>query len=270
MEGDLEAAIQALLGAEVTPDPELWRMIVTDGEITVRSPPGYQPFLPCPLWGEVWTRDVEAPVRDPDETDEAASKPCSEPRRKAAKRKADDGPKRDPLALNRFEKILAMAEMVNVDRPTDEDDDEHADKAADDLDEITIGKSTKKPASKFRFDLDLPPKRSSTAGSPPASCIRNGTTSAAPILRIIAAFWRRTRRSRARRGNAVRRRGRWSSGYDASSKRCGRGTRCCGRKPTVMISISTLWCARAARSPPVMAASTASISRPGHRRAISR
>lgn len=158
MEGDLEAAIQALLGAEVTPDPELWRMIVTDGEITVRSPPGYQPFLPCPLWGEVWIRDVEAPVHDPDETDEAASKPCSEPRRKAAKRKADDGPKRDPLALNRFEKILAMAEMVNVDRPTDEDDDEHADKAADDLDEITIGKSTKKPASKFRFDLDLPPQ----------------------------------------------------------------------------------------------------------------
>jgi nitric oxide reductase NorD protein len=158
MENDLEIAIQALLGADAVPDPELWRIIAAGAEMPATTPPGYQPFLPCPLWGEVWTRDVDAPRDDADDPDEAASKPCSEPRRKSAKRKADDGAQRDPLALNRFEKILAMAEMVNVDRPTDEDDDDHADKAADDLDEITVGPSAKKPASKFRFDLDLPPQ----------------------------------------------------------------------------------------------------------------
>jgi nitric oxide reductase NorD protein len=158
LEAKVEAVIQAMLGADVWPDAALWRAVIVDGELPAKAPPGYQTFLPCPLWGEVWTREIDAGRADADEPDGSQAAPSSEPRRKAAKRKTDAGPQRDPLALNRFEKILAMAEMVNVDRPTDEDDDEHADKAADDLDEITIGPSAKKPASKFRFDLDLPPQ----------------------------------------------------------------------------------------------------------------
>ncbi|WP_022720652.1 nitric oxide reductase activation protein NorD [Rhodopseudomonas sp. B29] len=157
-EHDIETSVLALLGAAVRPDSELWRMINSDEHLTIKAPAGYQPFLPCPLWGEVWSRAADAPQRDADDDDDGAAAKSSEARRRSAKRKSEDGPQRDPLALNRFEKILAMAEMVNVERPTDEDDDEHADKAADDLEEITIGKSTEKPASKFRFDLDLPPQ----------------------------------------------------------------------------------------------------------------
>ena len=60
--------------------------------------------------------------------------------------------------LNRFEKILAMAEMVNVDRPADDSEDEDARKAADDLEELTMGSRSGKPATKLKFDLDLPPE----------------------------------------------------------------------------------------------------------------
>ncbi|KPG01451.1 protein norD [Rhodopseudomonas sp. AAP120] len=157
-ERDIETLILALLGADARPDPALWRIIVGDADLPPKAPPGYQTFLPCPLWGEVWARSEGAARGEADEPSDVASRQTSQARRKSAKRKSNDGPQRDPLALNRFEKILAMAEMVDVDRPTDEDDDEHADKAADDLDEITLGKSSKKPSSKFRFDLDLPPQ----------------------------------------------------------------------------------------------------------------
>ncbi|MFN5410976.1 nitric oxide reductase activation protein NorD, partial [Bradyrhizobium sp.] len=63
-----------------------------------------------------------------------------------------------PFILNRFEKILAMAEMVNVDRPSDDTDDDDARKAADDLDELAISRRKGRPASKLKFDLDLPPE----------------------------------------------------------------------------------------------------------------
>ncbi|RAI30563.1 hypothetical protein CH338_27415 [Rhodoplanes elegans] len=69
----------------------------------------------------------------------------------------DEKKQRDPLALNRFEKILAMAEMVNVARPEDESEDEDAQKAADELEELTVGQRSGKPATKLKFDLDLPP-----------------------------------------------------------------------------------------------------------------
>ena len=40
--------------------------------------------------------------------------------------------------LNRFEKILGLAEMVNLNRKTEDDDEEDAKKAAEDLDEIAL------------------------------------------------------------------------------------------------------------------------------------
>ena len=78
-------------------------------------------------------------------------------------RQADDGSKRDPFILDRFEKNTAMAEMVNVDRPSDDSEDEDARKAADDLDEIAIGRRSGKPATRLKFDLDLPPQAVDTS-----------------------------------------------------------------------------------------------------------
>ncbi|MDC7987997.1 VWA domain-containing protein, partial [Rhodoplanes sp. TEM] len=93
-----------------------------------------------------------------DEPATVAAAAAPETRKRFAVRARDDRQKqRDPFALNRFEKILAMAEMVNVSRPEDDSEDEDAKKAADELEELTVGQRSSKPATKLKFDLDLPP-----------------------------------------------------------------------------------------------------------------
>jgi nitric oxide reductase NorD protein len=59
--------------------------------------------------------------------------------------------------LNRFEKILGLAEMVNLARKTEDDDEEDARKAAEDLDEISLGQHERKVSTKLKLDLDLAP-----------------------------------------------------------------------------------------------------------------
>ena len=61
------------------------------------------------------------------------------------------------MILNRMEKILMLAEMVNVNRGDDDEDEENARKAADDMEEITVSPHRKKTAARIRLDLDLPP-----------------------------------------------------------------------------------------------------------------
>jgi len=158
-EQEVEQIVLALLGADAPPAGTLWRTVTGAGELPPKAPPGYRPMLPCPLWGDCWTREAVASEADDDDApvpgDEAD---LPDTRKRHAVREADDGSKRDPFILNRFEKILAMAEMVNVDRPSDDSEDEDARKAADDLDEFAIGRRSGKPATKLKFDLDLPPQ----------------------------------------------------------------------------------------------------------------
>lgn len=57
--------------------------------------------------------------------------------------------------LNRFEKILGLAEMVNLNRKVEDDDEENARKAAEDLDEIALGQHERKASTKLKLDLDV-------------------------------------------------------------------------------------------------------------------
>jgi nitric oxide reductase NorD protein len=148
-----------LLGAATPPQGALWAAVIGAGELTVKAPPGYRPMLPCPLWGNCWTRAAVAveggdDLQPPGVQDEASP----DTRKRFAVREQEDRTQRDPFILNRFEKILAMAEMVNVDRPSDDNEDEDARKAADDLDELAISRRKGRPATKLKFDLDLPPE----------------------------------------------------------------------------------------------------------------
>lgn len=124
-----------------------------------RAPAGYLPMLPIPLWPDALLRPETAPRRGEDEAVTGSSEVAGETERQLAVRENQDDRKEDrsPFILNRFEKILAMAEMVNVDRPADDSDDHDA-KAAEDLDDMTLGERKGRPASRFRFDLDLPPE----------------------------------------------------------------------------------------------------------------
>jgi nitric oxide reductase NorD protein len=129
------------------------------GPLPDKAPPGYHAILPCPLWGDCWTREfAPAGMQDDEVAGTNAATPPDERKRFAVRERDDGANRRDPFVLNRFEKILAMAEMVNVDRPADDNEDEDAQKAADDLEEITLGRRSGKPATRLKFDLDLPPE----------------------------------------------------------------------------------------------------------------
>ncbi|MFH0296219.1 VWA domain-containing protein [Bradyrhizobium sp. 31Argb] len=159
VEREVEQIVLALLGAAAPPQGKLWLSLTGDKALRERAPPGYRPVLPCPLWGDCWTRDVGQVSQDQDDASHDAQADALDSRKRFATRERENGAdKRDPFILNRFEKILAMAEMVNVDRPSDDTEDENARKAADDLEELSIGRRSGKPATKLKFDLDLPPE----------------------------------------------------------------------------------------------------------------
>ncbi len=118
---------------------------------------GYKPFLPVPLWGEVVAPRAASPraasTQEGEGGDPAA--PSDGKRRRAARRDNDQTRRNDPLILNRFEKIIGLSEMVNINRSVEDDDEEGARKAAEDLDELSVGQHDRRAATKLRMDLDL-------------------------------------------------------------------------------------------------------------------
>lgn len=159
IEQEIEQIVLALLGAGPAPAGKFLPAMMGTGLLPDKAPPGYRPILPCPLWGDCWTRELSPTHAGEDECAGGAEPRAQDNRKRFAVRERDDNANhRDPFVLNRFEKILAMAEMVNVDRPADDSEDEDAQKAADDLEEITLSRRSGKPASRFKFDLDLPPE----------------------------------------------------------------------------------------------------------------
>ncbi|TIO28885.1 nitric oxide reductase activation protein NorD [Mesorhizobium sp.] len=124
-----------------------------------RAPPRYLPMLPVPLWPDPFRRDETALRREEDEPAPTSGRQGMETDRHIATRENPQSRDKDrsPFILNRFEKILAMAEMVKVDRPSDDSDDNDP-RAAQELEELTLGERKGRPAARFRFDLDLPPE----------------------------------------------------------------------------------------------------------------
>ncbi len=158
-EQDVERIVLALLGGGEAREGKLWAAMTGASVLPARAPAGYRPLLPCPLWGDCWLREITAARVEEDERGQGTEAASPDTRKRfAVRERDDDASRRDPFVLNRFEKILAMAEMVNVDRPSDDSEDEDAQKAADDLEELTIGRRSGKPATRLKFDLDLPPE----------------------------------------------------------------------------------------------------------------
>lgn len=76
-------------------------------------------------------------------------------RRKAEQTAMPDNP--NPfMLLFRAESLFSWAEYVKVNRALDEDDNPDAQKAADDLDFLSVAHDGKTSSSRIRFDLDLP------------------------------------------------------------------------------------------------------------------
>ncbi|WP_160012518.1 nitric oxide reductase activation protein NorD [Rhizobium sp. 18055] len=127
------------------------------------APAGYLPMLSVPLWPDFRGKIELQPTDRDDQPSESVEREGGEKNTHEAKRQNDsDDRKRDPFILNRFEKILAMAEMINVDRPTDDSEDDEP-SAAEELDDVVLSQTKEKPKSKFHFDLDLSPEAADTS-----------------------------------------------------------------------------------------------------------
>jgi len=158
----MEATIGYLLGGAPPQDEagqRITRAVTGDGELAVPCPRGYRSFLPVPLWGEVRPGARSATAAD---ADSAAPQPgkaidAAEQRYRAARRRADQASRRDSLIFNRFEYLLGVAEMVNVNRHVEDDDPESARHAAEALEEVTVSQHAQTAQSRVRLDLELAP-----------------------------------------------------------------------------------------------------------------
>ena len=126
-------------------------------------PDGSPPAQPVRLWLTGSLADPDAALRASDadidhEQTANAAPPSEESERRAYRAKREEMPKeKNGLAIMfRAESLLAVAEFLKVNRPTDDDPDENAADAARDLDHLSLAQDRDPVASKVRFDLDLP------------------------------------------------------------------------------------------------------------------
>lgn len=170
MEAALESALLAQLGAPVP--TEGWALamhqVIVDPDLPLdefRAPRGYRPPLPVPLWGDVVAlgthnagREESDDGNDADVAVRLKQQEDEEGKRKAERREQEQADRDDPLILNNSEKMLSWAEMVNLNRHVeDEEDEETAREAADQIDEIVLSSNRKQASSRLKLDLDLAP-----------------------------------------------------------------------------------------------------------------
>jgi len=121
-------------------------------------PSAKHPPQPVPLWLVPQPpRTAEAP-RSGDAAPEGGggkSQDGGTKRRRAKRVEHGDG-KDGFLLMFRAESLLSWAEYIKVNRPHDDDENEDAVRAADEMDELAIQRGGKAGASRVRFDLDLP------------------------------------------------------------------------------------------------------------------
>jgi nitric oxide reductase NorD protein len=121
-------------------------------------PRGYMPFAPVPIWLRFGVPAAGACATE-EGSDPAAPPPnAAHTNRKLGVRKDhEQNNRKDSFIIHRFESILSWVESMNINRSVDDDDDENAQKAADDQDKITLSKHDRKAATRLRLHLDLSP-----------------------------------------------------------------------------------------------------------------
>jgi nitric oxide reductase NorD protein len=161
-EAEIEAAIISLLGGDSNPNPVMQAIVGEPDLSMLVAPLGYQTWLPVPMWGEVIDDVPDEAGTEPD--DPGGDAISADAKRRTAVRKSTDRSDRgDPLMLHRFETIFSIAEMINVNREVEDDDEDSARQAAEDTPELTIGSNKKRPATRLKLDLDLAPRETGTA-----------------------------------------------------------------------------------------------------------
>ncbi len=119
---------------------------------------GYLPVAPVPIWLR-YAHPQSGAAAVEDHADPAAPAPtaATSSRKLGERRDLDETRRKDSFIIHRFESILSWVESMNINRSVDDDDDENAQKAADDQDKVTLTKHDRKAATRLRLHLDLSP-----------------------------------------------------------------------------------------------------------------
>ena len=160
-EDELERAIRALLTqAEEAGNATLRAIRDPDADIAgFKADPEYKPFRPAALWPMLAApRPSERGGGDDNPQHDGNSGEGTEKTLVAKRREADQAERRDSLILYRFESILSWVEFLNINRKVEDDEEDNAKKAAEDLDEISLVKNSKSAKTKLKFHLDLAPR----------------------------------------------------------------------------------------------------------------
>ncbi|TDE33546.1 nitric oxide reductase activation protein NorD [Antarcticimicrobium sediminis] len=130
----------------------------TPSMATEAAPRGYKPFAPVPIWLR-FASPATGSAATEEQADPAAPPPSAAltSRKLGARKDQDQQNRKDSFIIHRFESILSWVESMNINRSVDDDDDENAQKAADDQDTITLSKHDRKAATRLRLHLDLSP-----------------------------------------------------------------------------------------------------------------
>ncbi|MFW8637327.1 nitric oxide reductase activation protein NorD [Cribrihabitans pelagius] len=123
------------------------------------APRGYRSFQPVPVWLRLPARGAGRPPA-PDPGDGAAPSLPVTARKAAQREEREQANRKDSFIVHRFESILSWAESLNINRMVDDDDNENAQKAAEDQDSLTLSQHMKRAASRLRISLDLSPQDS--------------------------------------------------------------------------------------------------------------
>jgi nitric oxide reductase NorD protein len=159
-EAMIEVVIRALLGAPQPHGREASMLAAMEGgpqgAFALRAPSGYRTYLPVPIWADILPESAGAPPDDATE-DGSESVPVDSLSRRATRRSTDQSSRGDPLLLHRFETIFSLADMANINRTVEDDEEDSARQAADDLPELTIGAHRKRVSTCLKLELDLAP-----------------------------------------------------------------------------------------------------------------
>jgi len=126
-----------------------------------RAVKGYHTFLPVPLWGKIETssfsKSENVQINAEDRLNQPGNNVSDKRARQARYDKFEQSERDDPLLLNRFEKLITWSEMINLNRPVEDDEEAAARDVAESMEELVVTTHQRPAATLLKFDLDLAP-----------------------------------------------------------------------------------------------------------------
>jgi nitric oxide reductase NorD protein len=158
--GEAEQAVEGLIRASLgstSPLSRLARELAGSSCEEIVAPRGYRSPRSVAIWPRLIARRPGSAAAE--ETPGASPQGLATTTRKVGKREnRDEANRRDSFIIHRFEAIMSWVESLNLNRSVEDDDDENAQKAAEDQEHITLSRHDRRAATRLRLHLDLAPQ----------------------------------------------------------------------------------------------------------------